>query len=357
MVWVRIKYDVGACRLGLFLGLLVGVLRGWLQFRAPLSPPPAPPLPPSPPPPPPPLARVAVCVGGWLELSIPRRAQSVRDHVLSVLPAEAFVAGTLRGNVTDARVAAALDGIGTLRPFARASVIPMPTPAQLRTELEASTHFREYEIQASKGGSGRFNWVDPAFNDPRRWIPIMMSPVLGNPHGNTLQELHYQSRCLDLIGAHEAGERRGVAYERVMFTRLEFEWLADHPPLAMLHPAYLWLPTGEDNEGVNDRHWIANRKDAEKVFRRCAPHRSALSSSAPPAAAPCHGLPLAPHERGAPRPRPPQPLFTRPGGLEAVGTRCSTATSTGASSARSLSSSRPRSSWAGWRGCWLQVHA
>ena len=49
----------------------------------------------------------------------------------------------------------ALDGIGTLRPFARASVIPMPTPAQLRTELEASTHFREYEIQASKGGSGR----------------------------------------------------------------------------------------------------------------------------------------------------------------------------------------------------------
>ena len=102
-----------------------------------------------------------------------------------------------------------LDGIGTLRPFARASVIPMPTPAQLRTELEASTHFREYEIQASKGGSGRFNWVDPAFNDPRRWIPIMMSPVLGNPHGNTLQEFHYQSRCIDMVGAHETEARRG----------------------------------------------------------------------------------------------------------------------------------------------------
>ena len=269
MVWVRIKYDVGACRLGLFLGLLVGVLRGWLQFRAPPSPPPPPPLPPSPPPPPPQLARVAVCVGGWLELSIPRRAQSVRDHVLSVLPAEAFVAGTLRGNVTDARVAAALDGIGTLRPFARASVIPMPTPAQLRTELEASTHFREYEIQASKGGSGRFNWVDPAFNDPRRWIPIMMSPVLGNPHGNTLQELHYQSRCIRMVGEHErSAARGGRQYERVMFTRLEFEWLADHPPLEMLDPNFVWVPTGEDNTGLNDRHWIANRRDAEGIFRR-----------------------------------------------------------------------------------------
>ena len=31
-----------------------------------------------------------------------------------------------------------------------------------------------------------------------------------------------------------------------MFTRLEFEWLQDHPPLHMLDPAYLWLPTGEE---------------------------------------------------------------------------------------------------------------
>ena len=53
-----------------------------------------------------------------------------------------------------------------------------------------------------------------------------------------------------------------------MFTRLEFEWLHDHPPLHLLDPSYLWVPTGEDNEGVNDRHWVANRRDAEHVFRR-----------------------------------------------------------------------------------------
>ena len=48
-----------------------------------------------------------------------------------------------------------------------------------------------------------------------------------------------------MVAAHETEARRGAKYERVMFTRLEFEWLQDHPPLQMLDPAYLWLPTGE----------------------------------------------------------------------------------------------------------------
>ena len=138
---------------------------------------------------------VAVCVGGWLELTYPRRAQSVADNVFSVMPAEAFVAGTLRGgNVTAARTSAALAGISALRPwFARTSVILMPTPAELRTALEGSGHFADYVTQASKGGSGRFDFKRPDSADPTTWVPIMMSPALGNPNGNTLQERHYQS--------------------------------------------------------------------------------------------------------------------------------------------------------------------
>jgi hypothetical protein len=71
-----------------------------------------------------------------------------------------------------------------------------------------------------------------------------------------------------MINVHERAARRAVRYDRVMFTRLEFEWLAPHPPLRLLDPRYLWVPTGEDNTGVNDRHWLANRADAEGVFRR-----------------------------------------------------------------------------------------
>ena len=110
----------------------------------------------------------------------------------------------------------------------------MPTVEELRAALKASGHWDDYVIQASKGGSGRTNWAEEEGADPKTWIPIMMSPALGNPNGNTLQELHYQSRCIDMINAHERGPRGGQRYERVVFTRLEFVWLHDHPPLQLL---------------------------------------------------------------------------------------------------------------------------
>ena len=116
-----------------------------------------------------------------------RRGRSIREHVLQVLPSDVFVAGTLRGNVTAGRAEQALEGISELRPFAAASVIQMPRPADLRQELQQSGHWEDFKIQASKGGSGRFNWDDKSFDDPKRWVPIMMSPALGNPLGNTLQ--------------------------------------------------------------------------------------------------------------------------------------------------------------------------
>jgi len=143
----------------------------------------------------------------------------------------------------------------------------MPSRGELSDALNKSGHFEDYKLQASLGGSGR-NYNDPTHADPRKWVPIMMSPVLGNPLGNTLQEFHYQSRCINMVGAHEVEERRGARYERVVFTRLEFDWLAAHPPLHLLDARYLWVPTGEDNTGLNDRHWVANRRDAEGVFRR-----------------------------------------------------------------------------------------
>ncbi|KAL1495487.1 hypothetical protein AB1Y20_016853 [Prymnesium parvum] len=185
------------------------------------------------------------------------------------MPSDVFVAGTLRGNVTEARVTEALRGLSALAPFASASIIPMPRASDLRRELRRSGHWEDFKTQASKGGSGRFNWDDKAHDNPKLWVPIMLSPALGNPLGNTLQEFHYQSRCIQQIDDYERTSMRGgMAYERVMFTRLEFEWLYNHPPLSLLDPRYMWVPTGEDNTGINDRHWLVNRKDAAGVFRR-----------------------------------------------------------------------------------------
>lgn len=58
------------------------------------------------------------------------------------------------------------------------------------------------------------------------------------------------------------------SYRRVLFTRLEFEWLRPHPPLSLLDEDVIWVQAGEDNGGINDRHWLSSRTAAEVMLRR-----------------------------------------------------------------------------------------
>jgi hypothetical protein len=48
-------------------------------------------------------------------------------------------------------------------------------------------------------------------------------------------------------------------YERFVVTRSDFLWLAPHPPLELLREDRVWIPEGEDWEGINDRHAILDR--------------------------------------------------------------------------------------------------
>lgn len=218
--------------------------------------------------------RVAVCMGGWLGLRIPRKGQNIVDRVLRVLSSEVFVAGTVRvrSQETNAsmrsRALAALDTIEAMRPyFARVHVRTMPSIAELRNDITASGNLALLAEMSS--ASGQRAWLGGAAKtDKRTFLPMVTSPVFGNPAGNTLQELHYQDRCMRMVKDHEGEMRRGVLYEWVMFTRLEFTWLANHPPLSLLDHRYMWIPTGEDNGGINDRHWIAHRHDADVIFGR-----------------------------------------------------------------------------------------
>ncbi len=255
------------------------------------------------------LPPVAACVGGLLSLVVAGEGRSVALGVLRPLaPVDVFVAGTLNATRAEAarddwraRVRAALGTIRALAPFAAAEVVPQPTRAELIGALRAKPRlWRAYTKQASGAGEGRTSAAD---SDPRLWLPTMLSPALGNPGGHTLRELHYQSRCMDMIEAHEA--RAGGAgaagtgpaarvyrYERVLFTRLEMEWLKPHPPLELLDPAHTWIPAGEDNGGVNDRHWLAPRRAAAVLMRRwdALLDGGAISAlhGAPPPGAPPH---------------------------------------------------------------------
>ena len=216
------------------------------------------------PPPPSAHAIVAACVGGLLSLDIVMRGRSVRLGVLEPLQPDVFVAGTLNATHAEARrggpawqrcISHALERIAELAPFADVQIAPQPSAAELTDALRTSGHFGAYEKQASGPGTGRLRAEDM---DPRLWLPTMLSPAVGNPQANTLREFHYQSRCMGMIEQAEARRRR--PYSRVLFTRLDNHWLHPHPPLALLSPDRVWVPAGEDNGGVNDRHWLASRK-------------------------------------------------------------------------------------------------
>jgi hypothetical protein len=55
-------------------------------------------------------------------------------------------------------------------------------------------------------------------------------------------------------------------YDRFVITRSDFVWLCPHPPLSVLDRGAIWVPSGEDYGGLNDRHLVASRADVESCL-------------------------------------------------------------------------------------------
>jgi len=45
-------------------------------------------------------------------------------------------------------------------------------------------------------------------------------------------------------------------YDRFIITRSDYLWRTLHPPLELLDPDHVWIPSGEDHGGYCDRHWV-----------------------------------------------------------------------------------------------------
>lgn len=53
-------------------------------------------------------------------------------------------------------------------------------------------------------------------------------------------------------------KKNGFDYQRFIITRTDLCWLAPHPPLDLLEPKSIWIPTGENYNGFNDRHAVCS---------------------------------------------------------------------------------------------------
>ena len=209
---------------------------------------------------------VAVVFSGWLAVAVPRRGESTRDNLISPLHADAFLAATYLPS--DCQRAAdgppaghggdcLLPNIDALRPWLVAlSIERMLSRRRLRAMLELSApRLLRDALSAQLAQSA------PAYN--------IFNPVVGNRNISCLRELHDYARVLRLLGTHEARRRR--EYERVVFSRLEFEWLAPHPPLDLMEARYVWLPSGGVlSPSLNDRHAVLSRRAAHTYLGRWA---------------------------------------------------------------------------------------
>lgn len=98
-----------------------------------------------------------------------------------------------------------------------------------------------------------------------------LSPVVGGDF--QLHLYRKQSLCLDLVADYEAA--RQARYARVVFSRLDLVWAAEHPPLHLLSPEKVWIPCtslkfecSTDAGGFDDNHAVMNRAHAEVYMRR-----------------------------------------------------------------------------------------
>ena len=178
---------------------------------------------------------------------------------LDTLDADLFVAGTFLPTdcVSDGSAASGRDcgwrNLQALRPFTRRSLAPMLTQLQLHSAVEAMPSWPNISAAFAQT---RY----PRFRDLSIW-----SPVLGSASASVLRELHDCQRVLELLLKHERW--RGRNYTRIVWSRLEMEWLAPHPPLHKLPREALWMPWMPFG-GLNDHHAVMSREHADIYLGR-----------------------------------------------------------------------------------------
>ena len=211
-------------------------------------------------------ASVAVLVGTWLNVSLD--LANFRTNLLHPLKADLHLQLTYRPEVDNCnssitcRVEERFSHLGTI---AGLYVEQQVTEMQLLAMLKASLHWPKLQAwYADAGGCKKVKGPKPHYRCPK--IPengnSFMAPIFGNPKLNVLRQIYLQSLVFQRLKEYEA--HRGVQYKMIVWSRLELQWLAPHPPLYTLSFAScpVWTQIGEDYAGLNDRHAILTREIA-----------------------------------------------------------------------------------------------
>ena len=209
-----------------------------------------------------PSSDTAVIFSGWLGVTVPQdRGRAIRANLIDVLRADVIIAGTYLEEDCpgDASCALLWMRLAALSPFAATLIEPMPS--------------REWLSDMMDKYMPMWPTVKAAFerNVNRTYAGLnLFSPLIGNQVANVIREMVSYERAYTLMRSLEL--RRKRAYEFVVFSRLEFVWLAPHPPMTAFFASddgarTVWGPP-PDAGGMSDRHGVMRREAAPAYFRR-----------------------------------------------------------------------------------------
>jgi hypothetical protein len=231
---------------------------------------------------------IALCLTGWQHTAIPKRGDYLRSHVLDPLGADILLLLTYRRTemrCDHVKSCDLLQRTARLQPITSLAFEQMPTISELLQHLESLPHWNTilrafnssrhwHHFHSTRRHDGKVfldmrrprnvscvrqawgegderkkhvlgGWSTPYIcDDAGVGGATIFAPIIGPTSLNILWQLHAQQRLLALIRTTE--ERRKAAYLRIIVSRLDYVWLASHPPLTLLPERCAWVPLGED---------------------------------------------------------------------------------------------------------------
>ncbi|MEO1390549.1 MAG: hypothetical protein AAFV85_24730 [Cyanobacteria bacterium J06634_6] len=89
---------------------------------------------------------------------------------------------------------------------------------------------------------------------------------LGGMKGKEGSGMHLTYNFWKLLQRLQYLKAKGNRYERFVITRTDLFWLKEHPPLKLLSPSLVWIPSGQDYLGYNDRHAVCSDKNIRQYL-------------------------------------------------------------------------------------------
>lgn len=187
----------------------------------------------------------AVCIRGQLRGLEQKQAENLKAFVIDPLGADPFVVTTPYPGYSVEETEQALACLGVSQQAGTLMLTTQdPTPAELKEEVRNAApakDFAAYEEYARRDGNA-------------------LSPVFSYDKAGVIYEYVDNDKCIQLISSKETFFK----YTYVVMARFDMRFLAPHPPLALTLANTVMVPdTGMDWEGVNDRHAMMHRAEAD----------------------------------------------------------------------------------------------